>query len=103
MSESLVIVAHTDNDDCCQLCGRVASTAISDADGWFRCSDCESEREAWQRCEGCAVLVPITAMRRVDGDIGADELCTACVDKEHEARERDENDGRYVNGTDWER
>jgi hypothetical protein len=97
------IAAHPSSDDVCELCGKIARTEISDAEGWWCCRECEEERRHWQRCEGCAVLVPITALRHIDGDPAADELCEQCLHEEHEARERADTDGVYVNGTDYER
>jgi len=94
------ICAHPEDDSACRLCGRIAKTEISDADGWWTCEECTEEREAWMRCEGCAVLVPRTEMRHIDGDPTTDALCPLCIQTEHERRENAENDGRY-DGADW--
>lgn len=107
MNHAQTVIAHheicaaPDDADHCSLCGRIAETQISDREGWHMCERCRHEQPEWEHCQGCNTWVPFTFMVDVEEDT-IDRLCSTCVQREHEARERAESDGVY-NGTDYER
>lgn len=66
--------------------------------------------DAIDACDWCSEATLVLDLRDAGqlfdahpgGEPMVGHICPACVQREHEERERAGNDGRYVNGTDWE-